>query len=970
MAYSLPFKLNRPDLLTTDSYIEGQTKPALSGSTFDVLDPGTNKPWTRVTNNSADDVDATVRVAHKAFQSFKKTSPRARAQWLLKWDALIREHKADLATLLVYETGKPYIEAIGEMDYSLTFVSWFAGEAERIQGTCFAPSAPDRRVVTIKQPLGVAVALVPWNFPVAMVLRKAAAALAAGCTMVVKPSPETPVTAMALAKLASEAGFPDGVLNVLPTSLENTPSLSEALCKHELVKKVTFTGSTRVGTLVANHCSLGLKKVVLELGGNCPCLIFDDADIEAALRELVGLKWRHAGQACVTVNRFLVQSGVYDKFLQRFVEETAKYVVGHGAAEGTTLGPVTKPESLDRAERLIKDAVGKGARIVTGGNRVSPKGGEGGYFFEPTILADMSHDTLISCEECFAPIAAFYKFETEEEAVQAANDTPMGLASYAFTKNADRIWRMLENLEAGMIALNTGNSSAAESPFGGIKMSGYGKEAGKDVAIIPVSWSDQPNPIPNLRTRTFFITDHPLDEQILKNGLDKLIRNHWRKLGARLSPSHGDTRLEYHLPHVFPDNYELFKWSSVSAGYSYGETYELSKILHPGDGINVLPAIERIDARVRPHDWPFERKDEPPDSPLLYVHLTRFSDGAVLAMSVPHVFADQGGLANIVKAWLAVIEGKTPPEMMGYKDDVLGSEKLSNLEADPGERIGRMRIRSMKDQALVTGRIALDLVRDRKEESRTVFLPMQVVKNLREKVRERLDGKHIFASEISNGDIITAIFTKLVRINSESKYEVSLSSTINLRDRILELQGERGEGYVHNAVHYATAKFAIKPETQLDEIALQNRIAVNEALKESDIKAGVSTLREVAKAGQVMLICEPHHKLYSSSNWSGSWQGIDFTKAAPASYDLTSHRKEMVVLGQSKTLKAPMRYRVVIMCRTSEGFWCDFAAPVKTMRLVERFFTWDPSLGILLEEMDADLNIRGYKKFKHPCLIL
>ncbi|RKK80264.1 Succinate-semialdehyde dehydrogenase, mitochondrial [Fusarium oxysporum] len=499
MAYSLPFKLNRSDLLITDSYIQGQTKPALSGSTFDVIDPGTNKPWTKVTNNSADDVDATVRVAHNAFQSFKKTSPRARAQWLLKWDALIREHKADLATLLVYETGKPYVEAIGEMDYSLTFVSWFAGEAERIQGTCFAPSAPDRRVVTIKQPLGVAVALVPWNFPVAMVLRKAAAALAAGCTMVVKPSPETPVTAMALAKLASEAGFPDGVLNVLPTSLENTPSLSEALCKHDLVKKVTFTGSTRVGTLVANHCSLGLKKVVLELGGNCPCLIFDDADIEAALRELVGLKWRHAGQACVTVNRFLVQSEVYDKFLQRFVEETAKYVIGHGAAEGTTLGPVTKPESLGRAERLVKDAVSKGARIVTGGNRVSPKGGEGGYFFEPTILADMSHDTLISCEECFAPIAAFYKFEAEKEAVQAANDTPMGLASYAFTKNADRIWRMLENLEAGMIALNTGdysawnlmmcadeilgNSSAAESPFGGIKMSGYGKEAGKDVAV-------------------------------------------------------------------------------------------------------------------------------------------------------------------------------------------------------------------------------------------------------------------------------------------------------------------------------------------------------------------------------------------------------------------------------------------------------------------------------------------------------
>ncbi|KAG4259065.1 hypothetical protein FPRO03_13287 [Fusarium proliferatum] len=482
--------------------------------------------------------------------------------------------------------------------------------------------------------------------------------------------------------------------------------------------------------------------------------------------------------------------------------------------------------------------------------------------------------------------------------------------------------------------------------------------------IIPVSWSDQPNPIPNLRTRTFFITDHPLDEQVLKTGLDKLIRNHWRKLGARIFPSRGDTRLEYHLPHVFPDDYELFKWSSVSAGYSYGETYELSKVLHPGDGVAFLPDMETIDARLRPKDWPYERKDEPPNSPLLYVHLTKFSDGAALAISVPHVFADQGGLANIIKAWLTVIDGKTPPEMTGYKDDVLGSEKLSNIEAGPGDRIGRMRIRSIKDQALVIGRIALDLIKDRKEESRLVFLPIQVVQNLRDKARERSVGKHVLASEISNGDIITAIFTKLARINYETKYDISLSSTINLRDRIPELQSEKGEGFVHNAVHYATANFAIKPSTELDEIALQNRIAVNKALEEPDIKAGVSTLRELAQANQVMLICEPHHKLYSSSNWSGSWQGIDFTMAAPKSYDLSSYRKEMVVLGQSKTLKAPLRYRAVIMCRTSEGFWCDFAAPLKTMALVDKFFRWDPSLGILMEEMESYGTSESRRAFK------
>ncbi|KAF5563482.1 hypothetical protein FNAPI_2691 [Fusarium napiforme] len=349
--------------------------------------------------------------------------------------------------------------------------------------------------------------------------------------------------------------------------------------------------------------------------------------------------------------------------------------------------------------------------------------------------------------------------------------------------------------------------------------------------------------------------------------------------------------------------------------------------------------METIDARLRPLDWPYERKDEPPNSPLLYVHLTKFSDGAVLAMSLPHVFADQGGLANIIKAWLPVIEGKVPPKITGYKDDVLGGEKLSNVEVNQNDRIGRMRILSKKDQAL----------------------------NLRDKSRERLDGKHILASEISNGDIITAIFTKLARIDSETKYDISLSSTINLRDRIPELQGERGEGYVHNAVHYATSKFTIKPSTEIDEIALQNRIAVDKALEESDIKAGVKTLRELAKANQVMLMCEPHHKLYSSSNWSGSWQGIDFTKAAPKSYDLSSYRKEMVVLGQSKTLKAPLRYRVVIMCRTSEGFWRDFATPVKTMAFVEKFFRWDPSLGILLEEMESYGTSQSRRLASKPC---
>merc|ERR1711939_1009182 len=298
--------------------------------------------------------------------------------------------------------------------------------------------------------------------------------------MVVKPSPETPLTCLTLAHLATKAGFPPGVFNVLTTSLENTPSLSEALIMHPHVKKVTFTGSTRVGKLVAKLCSKGLKKCTLELGGNCPFIVFDDADLEQAATQYMALKWRHAGQACITANRVYVQKGVYDKFAEIFKEKTSKLVVGHGAEKGTTMGPVTTPRSLDKALNQVEDAKKHGGKVVLGGGKVS---GTSGYFFEPTIILGAKKEMLITEEETFAPVLALYSFETEQEAVDAANNTSMGLASYFFTKNVDRTWRLLENLEAGMIGMNTGNSSAAESPFGGIKESGYGKESGKDVAV-------------------------------------------------------------------------------------------------------------------------------------------------------------------------------------------------------------------------------------------------------------------------------------------------------------------------------------------------------------------------------------------------------------------------------------------------------------------------------------------------------
>ncbi|CAG7954713.1 unnamed protein product [Penicillium salamii] len=485
-----------PSLLQFDSYVGESWVAAKSGKRFEVLDPGTDKPWASCPANSAEDVSAAVETAHAAFEKYRKINPRQRAKWLLKWHDLTLAAREDLAQIVTHETGKPLAEAYGEIDYSLGFLWFFSGECERIQGTVSQAAAPNRRLFTVKAPIGVAAALTPWNFPVAMVLRKAGAALAAGCTMVVKPSPETPISSLALAVLASRAGFPPGCINILTTDLDNTPILSETLIKHPLIKKVSFTGSTRVGKLVASHCAQGLKKVTLELGGNCPFIVFDDANLDQALEQLMALKWRHAGQACITANRIYVQAGIFDRFAALLKERTAALVVGHGTAPDTTMGPLTTPRSIEKATAQIEDARRLGADVLLGGNALASKPG---YFFEPTILSGMTEEMLISKEESFAPIAALYRFETEDEAVKLANDTSMGLASYAFTKNIDRMWRLLETLEAGMIGMNTGlsspypcmipltcsvgNQSAAESPFGGIKESGYGKESGKDVAV-------------------------------------------------------------------------------------------------------------------------------------------------------------------------------------------------------------------------------------------------------------------------------------------------------------------------------------------------------------------------------------------------------------------------------------------------------------------------------------------------------
>uniref|UniRef100_A0A0B7KSP2 Aldehyde dehydrogenase domain-containing protein n=1 Tax=Bionectria ochroleuca TaxID=29856 RepID=A0A0B7KSP2_BIOOC len=439
MTSRFPFQLKTPDLLKTEAFVNGAWIPASSGKRFDVEDPGTGETFASCPDFDESDIDAVVRSSQEAFQHFRKENPRSRAEKLLAWDHLIRQNRDDLALVLTYEAGKPLAEAYAEIEYALGFTWWFAGEAERVRGNLSTPAAPNRRVLVVKQPIGVAAALVPWNFPIAMILRKVGAAFAAG--------------------------------------------LAEALCKHPHVKKVSFTGSTPIGSLIAKHCAEGLKKVTLELGGNCPFIIFDDCNQDQALEALLTLKWRHAGQACITANRVYIQEGIYEEFLTKLVERTKTIKLGHGADPETKMGPLTTPRAVIKAQAHIKDAVGGGARVAFGGRTGSDMGLSSGYYHEPTILRDVDQSMLISREETFAPVLGLLRFSTEDQVVEWANDTSMGLASYCFTKSVDRTWRMMENLEAGMIGMNTGNSSAAESPFGGMKQSGYGKESGKDVAV-------------------------------------------------------------------------------------------------------------------------------------------------------------------------------------------------------------------------------------------------------------------------------------------------------------------------------------------------------------------------------------------------------------------------------------------------------------------------------------------------------
>jgi succinate-semialdehyde dehydrogenase/glutarate-semialdehyde dehydrogenase len=459
--------LERADLFREAAYVGGEW---IGGARrIEVTNPATGGVIGAVPNLGAEETRDAVAAAHAALPAWRAKPAKARADALRRWFDLVMAHAGDLARLMTAEQGKPLAEAKGEVVYAASFIEWFAEEARRAYGETIPGHAADMRLFVLKQPVGVVAAITPWNFPAAMITRKVAPALAVGCTAVVKPSELTPYSALALAALAEEAGIPPGVLNVVTG--EPAP-IGEVLTGDERVAKFTFTGSTRVGKMLAAKCMDTVKRVSLELGGNAPFIVFDDADLDAAVAGAVASKFRNTGQTCVCANRILVQDGVYDAFAERLTEKVKGLRVGDGLAGTTDQGPLINAAARDKVEAHVADAVERGARVLTGGAR-----GEGaGAFFQPTVLADVAPDALICREETFGPAAGLVRFSTEAEALAIANDSRAGLASYLYTRDFERAWRVSEALEYGMVGLNTGLISSAAAPFGGCKESGFGRE--------------------------------------------------------------------------------------------------------------------------------------------------------------------------------------------------------------------------------------------------------------------------------------------------------------------------------------------------------------------------------------------------------------------------------------------------------------------------------------------------------------
>ncbi|WP_186134342.1 NAD-dependent succinate-semialdehyde dehydrogenase [Burkholderia gladioli] len=461
------------EFLKTGHYIGGEWHEPRGGeAAYAVLNPATGETVAEVARGGAAETRHAIAAAERAWPAWRALTAKERGARVKRWGELMLEHRDALAELLTREQGKPLAEARGEVGYAASFLEWFGEEAKRMYGDVIPSPKPNSQIVVTKEPVGVVAAITPWNFPLAMITRKAGPALAAGCTMVLKPSEETPLSAFALAVLAERAGIPAGVFNIVSG---DAVAIGGALTESPVVRKLSFTGSTRVGKLLARQSADTLKKLSLELGGNAPFIVFDDADLDAAVEGAIASKFRNTGQTCVCVNRFLVQDGVYEAFTGKLAEAVRKLRVGNALAGEVDQGPLINAAALDKVERHVADATGHGARVLTGGRRHAL----GGTFYEPTVLAEVAADALIAGEETFGPVAACFRFSTEEQAVAAANDTPFGLSAYFYTRDLGRAWRVAGALESGMVGVNDGIISTEVAPFGGVKQSGLGREGSK-----------------------------------------------------------------------------------------------------------------------------------------------------------------------------------------------------------------------------------------------------------------------------------------------------------------------------------------------------------------------------------------------------------------------------------------------------------------------------------------------------------
>lgn len=460
--------LNDPTLLKTDALIAGEW--IRGKSRFDVNDPATGLKLADVANLTRADAVLAIAAANMALAAWRRKTGKERSIVLRRWFDLLIANTEDLGRLMTAEQGKPFAEAKGEVAYGASFIEWFAEEAKRVNGEVLPQFDNNRRLLVMKQAIGVCAAITPWNFPLAMITRKVAPALAAGCTVVIKPAELTPLTALAAAELAVRAGIPAGVLNVLTADSQNSIAIGKELCESDVVRHLSFTGSTEVGRILMSQCAPTVKKLSLELGGNAPFLVFDDADVDSAVEGAMASKYRNAGQTCVCANRLYVQDGIYDSFVEKFAAKVKALKVGNGFEEGVVQGPLIEDAAVEKVQRHVDDAVAKGGKLLAGGHKIE------GQFFEPTVIAEATPDMLCAKEETFGPFAPVFRFKTEQDAIDAANNTEFGLASYFYTRDVGRIFRVAEALEYGMVGINAGVIATEHVPFGGVKQSGLGRE--------------------------------------------------------------------------------------------------------------------------------------------------------------------------------------------------------------------------------------------------------------------------------------------------------------------------------------------------------------------------------------------------------------------------------------------------------------------------------------------------------------